>query len=195
MEQKRFKETTPVVINANTICDIDTGCLSFVEFFNSIGLITKFSCYGHRSYEKFYIMFDERVTLEMIEEFIRIIGMISVQFYFSLWSRLLFPGVNNTLLARNVMMTINLPIENKFNLVSSIYKDIINEWNRYESKHISDMFLQYTLDAPVDISVLCPYCQERTNHHVIKIPSVIQNRCSCGKIVHSIITDLENCEN
>lgn len=195
MEQEKNKEVKPVVFNANTIHDIDTGCIPFVEFFNRIGLITKFSCYGHRSYESFDIIFDEKVTIEMIEEFIKIIGFHSILVHFSLWTRLLYPDVDNTLIARNMSMRISpvVPIEGKHKVISHICMRFISEWNRYEHDDIPDMFLQSTLDTPVDVSVMCPYCQERINHHVIKLPSVIQNRCSCGKIVHSIITDLDKC--
>ena len=196
MEKKKFTETIPVVINANNIWDIDIGCIPFVEFFNNIGLITKFSCYGHRSYEEFMIMFDDTVTPEMIEAFIRIIGAPSASVNFSLWTRLLYPGVISTLFARNMIMTINpiIPIDYKHDAISRTFTDIVEQWNVYKQKDSSDMFLQSTLDTPVDVSVICPYCQEKINHRVIKLPSVIQNRCSCGQHVHSIITDLSECE-
>ena len=51
---------------------IDEKCIPMVEYFNSIGLVTQFSCQGHNDYRnaKFYIMFDRKVSDEMIFAFL-----------------------------------------------------------------------------------------------------------------------------
>lgn len=42
---------------------IDKLCVSFIEFFNSVGLTTKYSCQGHicHNFIKFYIIFHDNV--------------------------------------------------------------------------------------------------------------------------------------
>lgn len=51
---------------------IDSNCIEFVEFFNSIGLTTSQSCEGHisRSMYSYYIQFDKSVSDSDIENFI-----------------------------------------------------------------------------------------------------------------------------
>lgn len=52
--------------------DIDPLCLPLIEYFNSIGLTTKFSCQGHNCSLKneFTIMFESNVSDEQIFNFI-----------------------------------------------------------------------------------------------------------------------------
>jgi len=51
---------------------IDSECRKMVELFNRIGLKTKHSCAGHNKLNcnKYYIMFDDNITDEMIINFI-----------------------------------------------------------------------------------------------------------------------------
>lgn len=48
--------------------DFDEDCRYACDFFNSVGLKTKFSCSGH-GLDEFYIMFDESVESYLIELF------------------------------------------------------------------------------------------------------------------------------
>jgi hypothetical protein len=51
---------------------IDSLCIPFIQFFNEIGLTTKYSCQGHdnKLSNKFYIMFDDNVDDKKIERLI-----------------------------------------------------------------------------------------------------------------------------
>lgn len=51
---------------------IDEKCIPIVKYFNSIGLITKFSCQGHNnhSHNSFSIMFDDSIGDEIIYQYI-----------------------------------------------------------------------------------------------------------------------------
>lgn len=53
--------------------EIDELCIPLVKFFNSVGLITEFSCQGHdnRLHNSFQIIFHKSVTDEIITEFIK----------------------------------------------------------------------------------------------------------------------------
>lgn len=52
--------------------EIDELCHPLVKYFNSIGLITKFSCQGHNNNldNCFYIMFDDNIIDEQIDSFL-----------------------------------------------------------------------------------------------------------------------------
>ena len=49
--------------------ECDEGCADMVTLLNQVGLITKFSCQG-KSNEKPYIMLDENVTDDLVEDFL-----------------------------------------------------------------------------------------------------------------------------
>ena len=49
--------------------EIDDECVNLVEYFNSIGLDTKFCCSGHGK-DTFEIMFEDYITDKQIEDFL-----------------------------------------------------------------------------------------------------------------------------
>ena len=49
--------------------EIDDDCINLVQFFNSIGLDTKFCCSGHGK-GNFEIMFEDYITDKQIEDFL-----------------------------------------------------------------------------------------------------------------------------
>lgn len=50
--------------------EIDEKCVPLVNYFNSVGLDTKFCCEGHKANEPFFIMFEDYITTEKIVNFI-----------------------------------------------------------------------------------------------------------------------------
>lgn len=60
------------MINKIDYTQIDPLCIPMIKYFNSIGLVTKFSCEGHDNlfYNKFQIIFDNCVTDKQIQDFI-----------------------------------------------------------------------------------------------------------------------------
>ena len=52
--------------------ELDTLCIPMVKYFNSIGLITEYSCQGHNNklQNKFEIIFNKEVTDDQIIEFL-----------------------------------------------------------------------------------------------------------------------------
>lgn len=61
-------EQVTIEVNGMQI-ECDKGCADMVAFLNQIGLITKFSCQGDEG-QKPYIMLDENVTDDLVEEFL-----------------------------------------------------------------------------------------------------------------------------
>ena len=63
-----------IIINDEAI-ELDYNCIDLVNFYNSVGLKTKFCCEGHKNSNvsgvcKFYIMFDVCVKDKHIKEFL-----------------------------------------------------------------------------------------------------------------------------
>lgn len=50
--------------------DIDEKCVDLVNYFNSIGLDTRFCCEGHNEVDTFHIMFEDYISDEKIINFI-----------------------------------------------------------------------------------------------------------------------------
>jgi hypothetical protein len=50
--------------------EIDDKCVPLIEYFNSVGLDTKFCCEGHKVGQNFYIMFEDYITDEQMMGFL-----------------------------------------------------------------------------------------------------------------------------
>lgn len=72
MDGARYKMAAEKPINNIHIDypkDMDSECVELCDYFNSVGLKTKFSCCGHNIAD-YQIIFDDEVTDEMIERFV-----------------------------------------------------------------------------------------------------------------------------
>lgn len=106
--------------------DFDEDCRYACDFFNSLGLKTKFSCSGH-GVDDFYIMFDDTVTDNMIELFQIYAFNKCPMGRFVKWKRLVYPegtrSLTGAVLWENWMYCVNLGFKN---LDVRIQRDIRN---------------------------------------------------------------------
>lgn len=104
---------------------IDTHCVQLVEFFNSIGLDTKYSCQGDMV-NPFYIMFEDYIEDDKIEGFLQRFpnkyGHTNLPANFVKWCRLM-----NGHIKYNWMLQSRFPIIS-INKMADIFK---KEYNKY----------------------------------------------------------------
>lgn len=53
------------------LVEVDDNCVPLVQYFNNIGLDTKYSCEGHKLGENFEVMFEDYIKDEQIVNFIK----------------------------------------------------------------------------------------------------------------------------
>lgn len=187
---RRNEETEPVIFNLYNTYDIDIGVLPYVLFFNTIGLTTKFSCYGHFECDPFSIIFDDMITREMIDKFISDIGVAGMNFMFYDWRRLQNPYDENSPLLSNMTLVIDqILMANKQESINHFFKSMCNTWKK---KHPKDNMVngKDKIITKKDVVVKCPYCQNKMVQFIYRVPSVESFDCSsCGNTIYSIITD------
>lgn len=90
--------------------EIDVNIRELVRLFNEAGFKTEFSCVGHNRHEPVYIVFDESVTQEQVEELI-LTSCMPYRYYgfFYYWVRRGTDGVMNPKIWKNWMFKIETP--------------------------------------------------------------------------------------